>query len=42
MTDKLNLDNFKDRYKNMTDGETALTESLLMLIEQLNVIARKL
>ena len=42
MTEKLDLKNFKDKYKNLADSDYALIEAILVLVEQLGVIARKL
>ena len=42
MTDKLDLKNFKEKYKNLTEGDYALIETILTLVEQLNVMTRKL
>ena len=38
----INLGNFKDKYKNLEDKDYALVEAILVLVEQLGVIARKL
>ena len=42
MTEKLDLKNFKDKYKNLTEGDYALLEAILTLTEQLKVVARRL
>ena len=42
MTEKLDLDNFKDKYKNLTEGESALVEAILTLSKQIGVIAGRI
>ena len=40
--EELNLNNFTDKYKNLSEGDSALVEAILTLVKQLEVITRKL
>ena len=42
MEEKLDLKNFKDKYKNLAESDYALIEAILTLVEQLRIITRKL